>query len=155
MSFCKQIWRTLKSGKKSGPCLSVRISAIPSASLEKETNFVIAINSIIKILSKYLPHPISELNCHRTLAGVAKSTKSAPKGNKQLAFLRRNLQINNMKVKETAYTWLIRPSNGILFNHLGSSSPQVHRPNRKSTEKSCSFCLQQLLLQSIHYRYVK
>ena len=47
------------------------------------------------------------------------------------------------------------PSNGILFNHLGSSSPQVHRPNRKITEKSCSFCLQQLLLQSIRYRYVK
>ena len=85
--------------------------------------------------------------------------KVCSKGNKQLAFLRRNLQINNMKVKETAYTGLVRPgrppSNGILFNHLGSSSPQVHRPNRKITEKSCLFCLQQLLLQSIRYRYVK
>ena len=36
--------------------------------------------------------------------------KVCSKGNKQLAFLRRNLQINNMKVKETAYTRPVRPA---------------------------------------------
>jgi hypothetical protein len=35
--------------------------------------------------------------------------KTCAKANKQLAFLRRNLQINNTKVKETAYKGLVRP----------------------------------------------
>ena len=36
--------------------------------------------------------------------------KVCSKGNKQLGFLRCNLQINNTKVKETAYTGLVRPA---------------------------------------------
>ena len=69
--------------------------------------------------------------------------KVCSKGNKQLGFLRRNLQINNTKVMETAYTGLVRPAlEYILLNYLGSPPPQVYRPTTKSSEKSSPFCVQ-------------
>jgi hypothetical protein len=73
-----------------------------------------------KLHHPYILHdqPLEYTNC-ATYLGIELSSdltwkkqidKTCAKANKQLAFLRRNLQINSTKVKESAYKGLVRPA---------------------------------------------
>ena len=68
--------------------------------------------------------------------------KVCSKGNKQLGFLRRNLQINNTKVKETAYTGLVRPAleycSTIWDPHHHKYIDQLQKVQRRAARFVCS-----------------
>ena len=85
---------------------------------------------------------ISELSCPMTLPGAIRSTKSAPKETGNLAFLRCNLQINNTKVKETAYTGLARPAlkycSNIWDPHHHKYIDQLQKVQRRATRFVCN-----------------
>ena len=68
--------------------------------------------------------------------------KVCSKGNKQLGFLRRNLQINNTKVKETAYTGLVRPAleycSTIWDPHHHKYIDQLQKVQRRAARFVCN-----------------
>ena len=66
--------------------------------------------------------------------------RTCSKANRQLAFLRRNLQIQNTRVKETAYKGLVRPINRILLHCPGIQLQEVQESAGICSKKGCTFC---------------